>query len=266
MIWCRFRGTSCMGRRASGRCTCGDDRACDWSPFCREAARSAASGAARYRPLYASVWAAADVALKELPNDMAHVERLSERLMAGIRKHVPEVVLNGHATQRHAGNVNLSFAYVEGESLLMSLKNIAGKSRASPRARRPPLEPSYVLRAIGVSEDLALLRAAPAWVGAVHDRGGSRLRDFDQYLRVHVARLRGRARALWELVQEGADRRRSTGRRTRRTTTAPVLWTTLLGFLFLLRAAAACIRVREQAPGGQQKARRKCLLVSYAAS
>merc|ERR1711927_5928 len=73
--------------------------------------------------------------------------------MSGIREHVPEVVLNGHATQRHAGNVNLSFAYVEGESLLMSLKNIAVSSGSA--CTSASLEPSYVLRAIGVSEDLA---------------------------------------------------------------------------------------------------------------
>merc|ERR1712196_554067 len=73
--------------------------------------------------------------------------------MAGIRKHVPEVVLNGHATQRHAGNVNLSFAYVEGESLLMSLKNIAVSSGSA--CTSASLEPSYVLRAIGVDEELA---------------------------------------------------------------------------------------------------------------
>ena len=55
--------------------------------------------------------AAADVAAAELENDMAHVKKLSDRLMAGIAAHVPEVVLNGHPTQRHAGNVNMSFSY-----------------------------------------------------------------------------------------------------------------------------------------------------------
>ena len=143
--------------------------------------------------------AAADVALKELPNDMAHVERLSERLMAGIRKHVPEVVLNGHATQRHAGNVNLSFAYVEGESLLMSLKNIAVSSGSA--CTSASLEPSYVLRAIGVSEDLAHTSLR---FGLGRFTTEAEVDFAIDLLRVHVARLREMS-PLWELVQEGVD-------------------------------------------------------------
>ena len=143
--------------------------------------------------------AAADVALKELPNDMAHVERLSERLMAGIRKHVPEVVLNGHATQRHAGNVNLSFACVEGESLLMSLKNIAVSSGSA--CTSASLEPSYVLRAIGVSEDLAHTSLR---FGLGRFTTEAEVDFAIDLLRVHVARLREMS-PLWELVQEGVD-------------------------------------------------------------
>ena len=143
--------------------------------------------------------AAADVALRELPNDMAHVERLSERLMAGIRKHVPEVVLNGHATQRHAGNVNLSFAYVEGESLLMSLKNIAVSSGSA--CTSASLEPSYVLRAIGVSEDLAHTSLR---FGLGRFTTEAEVDFAIDLLRVHVARLREMS-PLWELVQEGVD-------------------------------------------------------------
>ena len=143
--------------------------------------------------------AAADVAMRELPNDMAHVERLSERLMSGIREHVPEVVLNGHATQRHAGNVNLSFAYVEGESLLMSLKNIAVSSGSA--CTSASLEPSYVLRAIGVSEDLAHTSLR---FGLGRFTTEAEVDFAIDLLRVHVARLREMS-PLWELVQEGVD-------------------------------------------------------------
>ena len=182
--------------------------------------------------------AAADVALKELPNDMAHVERLSERLMAGIRKHVPEVVLNGHATQRHAGNVNLSFAYVEGESLLMSLKNIAVSSGSA--CTSASLEPSYVLRAIGVSEDLAHTSLR---FGLGRFTTEAEVDFAIDLLRVHVARLREMS-PLWELVQEGVDRRRSAGRRTRRTTTALVL-------SHLLLVAFVSSRRRRRLRGGR---------------
>jgi cysteine desulfurase len=64
-----------------------------------------------------------------------------------------EVYLNGHPTQRLPNNLNLSFAYVEGESLLMGLKEIALSSGSA--CTSATLEPSYVLRALGVGSDLA---------------------------------------------------------------------------------------------------------------
>lgn len=143
--------------------------------------------------------AAADVAAAELENDMAHVKKLSDRLMAGIAAHVPEVVLNGHPTQRHAGNVNMSFSYVEGESLLMSLKNIAVSSGSA--CTSASLEPSYVLRAIGVSEDLAHTSLR---FGLGRFTTEAEVDFAVDLLKVHVARLREMS-PLWELVQEGID-------------------------------------------------------------
>jgi len=143
--------------------------------------------------------AAADVAAAELENDMAHVKKLSDRLMAGIAAHVPEVVLNGHPTQRHAGNVNISFSYVEGESLLMSLKNIAVSSGSA--CTSASLEPSYVLRAIGVSEDLAHTSLR---FGLGRFTTEAEVDFAVDLLKVHVARLREMS-PLWELVQEGID-------------------------------------------------------------
>jgi Aminotransferase class-V len=64
-----------------------------------------------------------------------------------------ELVLNGDADARHKGNLNISFAYVEGESLLMALKNVALSSGSA--CTSASLEPSYVLRALGVEEDMA---------------------------------------------------------------------------------------------------------------
>lgn len=63
------------------------------------------------------------------------------------------VVLNGDDASRYWGNVNLSFAYVEGESLLMGLKDVAVSSGSA--CTSASLEPSYVLRALGVEEDMA---------------------------------------------------------------------------------------------------------------
>merc|ERR1719230_1037841 len=64
------------------------------------------------------------------------------------------ITLNGHPTERYMGNVNLSFACVEGESLLMSLADSTAVSSGSA-CTSASLEPSYVLRALGVSEELA---------------------------------------------------------------------------------------------------------------
>ena len=84
--------------------------------------------------------------------------RLRERLREGIIGELDEVYLNGHPTERLPGNLNISFAYVEGEALMM------GSSRTSARARRgsactsASLEPSYVLKALGVGDELAHTR------------------------------------------------------------------------------------------------------------
>jgi cysteine desulfurase len=64
-----------------------------------------------------------------------------------------QVTLNGAHPNRYPGNVNISFAFVEGESLLMALKQIAVSSGSA--CTSASLEPSYVLRALGVDEDLA---------------------------------------------------------------------------------------------------------------
>ncbi|OGQ90015.1 MAG: IscS subfamily cysteine desulfurase, partial [Deltaproteobacteria bacterium RIFOXYA2_FULL_55_11] len=96
---------------------------------------------------------ACQIALQELPVEAARLTRLRERLKDGIFLKLDEVYVNGHPTQRLAGNLNVSFAYVEGESLLMGLKELAVSSGSA--CTSAALEPSYVLRALGVEEDLA---------------------------------------------------------------------------------------------------------------
>ncbi|MEK6600319.1 MAG: IscS subfamily cysteine desulfurase [Candidatus Binatota bacterium] len=96
---------------------------------------------------------ACQIALKELPEETARLTQLRERLKEGIFRRLDEVYLNGHPTRRLPGNLNVSFAYVEGESLLMGLKEIAVSSGSA--CTSASLEPSYVLRALGVEEDLA---------------------------------------------------------------------------------------------------------------
>merc|ERR1719188_719991 len=92
--------------------------------------------------------------MNEMEHDQRHVTRLYKRMHDGITSRLPSVVLNGCPQKRYHGNINLSFACVEGESLLMSLASTTAVSSGSA-CTSASLEPSYVLRAIGVCEELA---------------------------------------------------------------------------------------------------------------
>lgn len=104
-------------------------------------------------PLAVGFGAACELAMKEMEYDDKRVRALQERLLKGIRDKLDGVVVNGSEERRYPGNVNLSFAYVEGESLLMGLKEVAVSSGSA--CTSASLEPSYVLRALGVDEDMA---------------------------------------------------------------------------------------------------------------
>lgn len=85
--------------------------------------------------------------------DHKYITNLSNILIEKLMSNLPQVVRNGDSVAWYPGCVNLSFACVEGESLLMALKEIALSSGSA--CTSASLEPSYVLRAIGASEDLA---------------------------------------------------------------------------------------------------------------
>lgn len=104
-------------------------------------------------PLVVGMGAACELAMKEMEYDDKRISALQERLLNGIREKLEGVVVNGSMERRYAGNLNLSFAYVEGESLLMGLKEVAVSSGSA--CTSASLEPSYVLRALGVDEDMA---------------------------------------------------------------------------------------------------------------
>jgi cysteine desulfurase len=96
---------------------------------------------------------ACEIAQKEMAPEAEKLIGLRERLKSRILEQLDEVYINGHPTHRLAGNMNMSFAYVEGESLLMGLKEIAVSTGSA--CTSASLEPSHVLRAIGVAEELA---------------------------------------------------------------------------------------------------------------
>jgi cysteine desulfurase len=89
----------------------------------------------------------------ERAEEAARMQEMRERLHCGIQGQLEDVSLNGHATLRLPGNLNLSFAYVDGEALMMAMRDIAVSSGSA--CTSASVEPSYVLRAIGLSDDLA---------------------------------------------------------------------------------------------------------------
>jgi cysteine desulfurase len=96
---------------------------------------------------------AAELAMAELPEESRRVLGLRERLRKGIQARVSDTFVNGSLEHRLPGNLNISFAYVEGEAMLMALKDVAVSSGSA--CTSASLEPSYVLRALGVEEEMA---------------------------------------------------------------------------------------------------------------
>jgi len=104
-------------------------------------------------PLIVGFGKACELCEQEMAAESVRLATMRDRLQAGIMNTLDEVYLNGHPTQRLPHNLNISFAYVEGESLLMGVKEIALSSGSA--CTSATLEPSYVLRALGVGSDLA---------------------------------------------------------------------------------------------------------------
>lgn len=99
---------------------------------------------------------AMELCVAELPTEMKRLGKMRDRLFAGLRDAVPDVDLNGPRLDdfsvRLPGNLNCSFAYVDGEALMMSMRDLAVSSGSACTSANP--EPSHVLRALGLSDDL----------------------------------------------------------------------------------------------------------------
>jgi cysteine desulfurase len=96
---------------------------------------------------------AAELAMAEMPAESARLLALRERLRHGLQSQVSDTFINGSMEHRLPGNLNISFAYIEGEAMLMGLKDVAVSSGSA--CTSASLEPSYVLRALGVEEEMA---------------------------------------------------------------------------------------------------------------
>jgi len=97
--------------------------------------------------------AACEIAEKDMPAEMERMRGLRERLKKNLFSRLDEVYINGSMEHRLPNNLNVSFAFVEGESLLMGINDVAVSSGSA--CTSATLEPSYVLKALGVGEDLA---------------------------------------------------------------------------------------------------------------
>jgi cysteine desulfurase len=104
-------------------------------------------------PLVVGFGKACEIAKREMAAESARVLALRERLRAGILGRISHVTVNGSLERRLPGNLNVSFAFVEGESLILSLGEVAVSSGSACASAR--LEPSHVLHALGVDEPLA---------------------------------------------------------------------------------------------------------------
>jgi cysteine desulfurase len=92
------------------------------------------------------------IATLEMADDLVHVTKMRDRLWAGVNQ-MEQVFVNGDFDKRFAGNLNISFNFVEGESLIMALKDLAVSSGSA--CTSASLEPSYVLRALGLNDEMA---------------------------------------------------------------------------------------------------------------
>lgn len=138
------------------------------------------------------------IARLEMDKDNAHALALRTRLLEGLMT-IPETYINGSMEHRVAQNLNISFNYVEGESLIMAIKEIAVSSGSA--CTSASLEPSYVLRALGRNDELAhsSIRFSIGRFTTEQEI------DFTiELLKAQIGKLRDMS-PLWEMVQEGID-------------------------------------------------------------
>jgi cysteine desulfurase len=150
-------------------------------------------------PLCVGLGEAAEICLKEMDGEARRLAKLRERMLKGLQDKLSEIYVNGDLEHRIPGNLNISFAYVEGESLMMGIKGLSVSSGSA--CTSASLEPSYVLRALGVEEELAhtSLRIGLGRFTTEQEVDTA----VDELVR-HVNKLRAMS-PLWEMAQDGID-------------------------------------------------------------
>jgi cysteine desulfurase len=150
-------------------------------------------------PMIVAMGKAAELARLELHDESQRLLALRNRLWTGLKSRLDHIYLNGHEDFRTPGNLNVSFAYVEGESMLMGIADIAVSSGSA--CTSASLEPSYVLKALGVGDELA-------HTSIRFGIGRFNTEEEIDYTIERVVEVANRLRdmsPLWEMVQEGID-------------------------------------------------------------
>lgn len=150
-------------------------------------------------PLVVGFGEAARIAAEEMGTEAERIRYLSDKFMTAIVDNIPDVFVNGDREQRWPGSINLSFAYIEGESMIMAIKNLAVSSGSA--CTSASLEPSYVLRAIGVGEDLAHTSIR---FGIGRFTTEAEIDTAIEIVKGSIDRLRAMS-PLWEMAQDGID-------------------------------------------------------------
>jgi cysteine desulfurase len=138
------------------------------------------------------------LAREEMASDNARIVKMRDHLIQGFRD-VEEVYINGDVDHRIAGNLNISFNYVEGESLIMALKDLAVSSGSA--CTSASLEPSYVLRALGRSDELAH-SSIRFTIGRFTT--GEEIDYTIKLVKAKIGKLRDLS-PLWEMYKDGID-------------------------------------------------------------
>ena len=150
-------------------------------------------------PLCVGLGEAAEICMKEMDGEAKRLKKLQDRMLKGLHAKLPEIYVNGDLEQRIPGNLNISFAHVEGESLMMGIKGLSVSSGSA--CTSASLEPSYVLRALGVEEEMAHTSLR---IGLGRFTTEQEVDTAVADLVHQVTKLREMS-PLWEMSQEGID-------------------------------------------------------------
>ena len=142
---------------------------------------------------------AAEIAGADMEKDYNHIKKLSDKFISSIMNGAKEIFLNGNAQHRWPGNINMSFSYIEGESMILAIKDLAVSSGSA--CTSSSLEPSYVLKSMGIGDELAHTSIR---FGIGRFTTEEEIDYASTLVLSKIEHLREMS-PLWEMVQEGVD-------------------------------------------------------------